>query len=300
MTSDKDLKLDLDKKLPDTCFLSKKNTSNAYDPQSLSKYYLFFSDLFTWKHPRTSGSVLGGVTLLLLLSNTIDIPRLILRTAWIVFASSTVIEITGRSLFKQHSGFISQFAPASFYSISRKSLNNVIDKTFDLINFALYGIQELIFARKIKNTAIAFIVSWISFVLVQFLSFVHTLLLGILLAFTVPSFYIKYQKTIDKYFKSIFVITKKYSCALKKHAGKYTEKTAKKLSSDFIKLSRKINNDMNKFKNGFMKNKTLLNLKVKKAKSTVSLKTPVSNISTTQEILTEGIEKHDTNVPIAT
>ncbi|KTW28954.1 hypothetical protein T552_01584 [Pneumocystis carinii B80] len=300
MTSDKDSGLDLNKETSDTCLLSKKSPCNAYDSQLLSKYYLFFSDLFTWKYPRTSGSVLGGVTLLLLLSNTVDIPRLILRTAWIVFASSTVIEITGRSLFKQHNGFISQFAPTSFYSISRTSLTNVIDKTCDLINFALYGFQELLFARKIRHTATAFIVSWISFVLVQFLSFVHTLLLGVLLAFTVPLFYIKYQKTIDKYFKSVLIITRKYSCVLKKYAGKYTEKTAKKLSSDFIKLGTKINNDMNKFRNGFMKNKTLLNLKVKKAKSTVLPKTPISDISTAQEVLTEGIEKHDTNVPITT
>lgn len=300
MTEDGNLTLNSDKKLSDTSCLPSKHLNSSIDLVSVSRYYLFFSNLFTWKCPRTSGTVLGGSVLLLLLSSTVDISRLILRTAWIVFASSTIIEITGRALFKQHNGFISQFAPSPFYSISKKSLNNIVDKTCDLINFTLYGIQELLFARKIKYTATAFVVSWISFVLMQFLSFVHLLLLSILFAFTIPLFYIKYQQIIDKYFKYVSILSSKYSNILEKRAGEYKEQVAKKLSSDFIKLSTKINNDINKFKNGFMKNKASLNLKTKKTKSTVLSKTHVSKISVTQEILSEGIEKHDTNVPIIT
>ncbi|CCJ28233.1 unnamed protein product [Pneumocystis jirovecii] len=261
-------------------------------------YHLVF-DLFTWKYPRNSGTILGGIVALLLFSSIVNIPHLIFRTAWIVFASSTIIEITGRSVFKQPNGFISQFAP-SFYSISRESLNNITDKLCDLINFILYGIQELLFVKKIKYTAIAFAVSWISFILVQFFSFVHIILLATLLAFTIPSFYIKYQKIIDKNFAYISSLANKYSNVIKDHAGNCTEKAVKELSFNFIKLGTKINGDINKFKIGFMKDKFLLNLKIKKTKQTILSKTSVPDVSNTQEILNEGIEKHDTGVPVTT
>ncbi|KAG4301848.1 hypothetical protein PCANB_002095 [Pneumocystis canis] len=300
MTENSNLTQSLDKKLQNTCNLSKKSIEKAASP--LSKYYLFFFDLFTWKYPRTSGLALGGIIAFLLFSNSINIPHLILRTAWILFASSTIIEITGRYLFKQPNGFISQFAPSSFYSISRESLDNIINKTCDLTNFMLHGFQELLFAKKIKHTAIAFTISWVSFVLMQFFSFVYILLLATLLTFTLPLFYIKYQKTIDKYVAYISIFANKYSDILKKNAKKCIEKMLKGLSFNAIKLVTKMNNDINKFKNGFMKSKSLLNLKVRKIKPTSLLKTPVLDSSATQEALNidDGVEKHDTNVLIAT
>ncbi|KAG5519820.1 hypothetical protein PMAC_000093 [Pneumocystis sp. 'macacae'] len=286
--------------------LPKKQTENSESSISVSKYCLFFYDLFTWKYPRNSGIVLGGIVTLLLFSSILDIPHLILRTAWIVFASSTIIEITGRSIFKQPNGvlytysFYSQFAPSSFYSISRESFNDIVDKICDLINFMLYGIQELLFARKIKYTAIAFIISWISFILVNFFSFVHIVLLATLLSFTIPSFYIKYQKIIDKNFAYISDLANKYSNIMKEHAGNCTETAIKELSVNFIKLGTKINDDINKFKNGFMKSKSLLYLKVKKTKQATLPKTSGTDVSTTQEILNEEIEKRDINVSITT
>ncbi|KAG4306547.1 hypothetical protein PORY_000535 [Pneumocystis oryctolagi] len=283
----------------DSCCLLKRQENKSEPHIQLSKYYLFFFDLFTWKYPRNSGTVLGSIVALLLFSSTVNIPHLFLHTAWIIFASSTIIEVTGRSIFKQPNGFISQFAPSSFYFISRESLNNIVDKICDLINFILYEIQELLFAKKIKHTAIAFSISWISFVLIQFFSFIHILLLATLLIFTIPSFYIKYQETIDKYFTYVFKFTNNYSNIIKKHARECAEKAVKELSSSFMKLGTKINSDIDKFKNGFIKNKSLLNLRLKKTKSTLSAKTSVPEVSTTQEVLNEGIEKYDTNTSIA-
>jgi Reticulon len=89
--------------------------------------------------------------------------------------------------------------PRQYYQVNKYTFESLFNETANLINFLVLEFQRLLFAEKISHTVVAFIVSFISYNLVQFIPLWSLVLVGTILAFGLPPLYLRNQQLIDKH-----------------------------------------------------------------------------------------------------
>ena len=69
----------------------------------------------------------------------------------------------------------------------------------NVANFLVLEFQRLLFAEKTHHTALAFVISFLSYKLVRFIPLWGLALMGTIMAFTIPPLYLRNQELIDRH-----------------------------------------------------------------------------------------------------
>jgi len=108
-----------------------------------------------------------------------------------------LIEYAGRLFYKSSNGFVSNFRPTDYYVISKDIFDPIVSEVVHLVNFAVVEVQRIAFVESFPLTGVAFFASLIGYFLVRFLSLWTLCTLGIVLSYSLPPLYLKFQSEID-------------------------------------------------------------------------------------------------------
>lgn len=176
-----------------------------------------------------------------------NVPKFIFRILWIGLASSFTLEVAGRFMFKGDRGFVSQFAPQDYFTVSREAMNPIFNEVFSLLNFGVTEFQRLLFARNVRHTSIAFVASFVAYNLIKFLPLWALTMIGIVLAFTLPPVYIRHQQTIDAHINQASELGAAHYNNAVDAASKHASVASEKVKLVAIDLGNKAGVDVNKY-----------------------------------------------------
>lgn len=122
-------------------------TSTAATGQPLTSYHSFFYSLLSWEHPRASGIAYLFTVMCTFAFRYLNVVRYSLKISYVLLGITVLAEIAGKFLFAN--GFTSQIRPNKYYTVSRETLNLMINDLHELINFFVIQAQQVIFAENL-------------------------------------------------------------------------------------------------------------------------------------------------------
>ncbi|KAK9236639.1 putative reticulon-like protein RtnA short variant [Lipomyces kononenkoae] len=175
---------------------SSVTSSSSVSPQ-FAKYKACFYDLLIWKNVYLSGGAFAGSLIALYLFKYVNVVKLFFNFAYIALGTAIAVEFAGRTI-KGGPGFVSSFRGSGNYLVISKE---VVDPLFNeftvLVNFLLIEFQQIVFVENFNLTVFAFVVSYFTYILVHYVSLWALTVLGVIVSFSAPPVYLKFQKQID-------------------------------------------------------------------------------------------------------
>lgn len=89
--------------------------------------------------------------------------------------------------------------PRRYYQVNKNTFDVLFNEIANVFNFLVLEFQRLVFAEKTSHTAVACVVSFISYKLVRYIPLWGLALIGTILAFVLPLVYLRNQEVIDKH-----------------------------------------------------------------------------------------------------
>jgi hypothetical protein len=83
--------------------------------------------------------------------------------------------------------------------VSKSRFDAVFEEVANVLNFIALELQRLLFAENATHTAIAFVVSLIAYELLRFIPLWSLAFVSTIMAFSIPSLYLRNQELIDKH-----------------------------------------------------------------------------------------------------
>ncbi|OWB54065.1 hypothetical protein B5S27_g5692 [[Candida] boidinii] len=150
--------------------------------------------LLTWKDPIISGRIFGALIGSLLFIKFFNIFTVFFYTSAVALAVSAIAEYTGK--VATGTGFITRFRPATVECLG-KSVDTYAAHIVTVLKKFETEFQNLIYSANISNTLKAAGYSYILYKLTTWFSIWTLVFTSVLVAFTVPPIYLKYQTEID-------------------------------------------------------------------------------------------------------
>ncbi|KAJ8100091.1 putative reticulon-like protein RtnA short variant [Lipomyces tetrasporus] len=171
-------------------------SSPAVSPQ-FAKYKACFYDLLTWKNLYISGGSFAGALTTLYLFKYVNVIKLFFNFAYLALGTAIAVEFAGRTV-KGGPGFVSSFrGSGSYFVISKDVVDPIFSEFTVLVNFLLVEFQQIVFVENFPLTVFAFVVSYFTYILVHYVSLWSLAVFGVIVAFSAPPVYLKFQKEID-------------------------------------------------------------------------------------------------------
>lgn len=200
-------------------------TSTAATGQPLTSYHSFFYSLLSWEHPRASGIAYLFTVMCTFAFRYLNVVRYSLKISYVLLGITVLAEIAGKFLFAN--GFTSQIRPNKYYTVSRETLNLMINDLHELINFFVIQAQQVIFAENLPVSIAAFISSFISYFLVKFVPLWGLFLLGTSALFLGSLIYKINQESIDYYVSNTVDLINQQTEKLKSLASEQAARATK-------------------------------------------------------------------------
>lgn len=195
--------------------------------------------LLTWKEPVKTGKVFGGLVAALIFLKSVNVLSLFFRLASLVLAVSATAEYGGKLILGQ--GLVTKFRPAKLStSFSSRATGCLETFTKELPALESEG-QELLYSVNIENTLKSAGLFYILYKITSWVSLYSLVFTSVVLAFTLPFVYEKYQDEINAGLKQATdIANEKYqetSKIVSEKAAPYLKQADEKLGpvSDFIK-----------------------------------------------------------------
>jgi len=173
---------------------TRPSTSTATG-QPLTHYHSFFSSLLSWDNPRASGIAYGVTVLSIFALRYLDILRYSFKVTYMALFVTVLAEVTGKALFSH--GFITQFRPKKYYTLSKETLESTIGDVHELINFFVIETQRILFVENVFLSGAAFVASFLSYYLIKLVPVWGLALISTSVLFLSPLIYKTNQELID-------------------------------------------------------------------------------------------------------
>lgn len=207
-------------------------------------------ELLTWKHPRASGLILFTLLGSLIFSQSVNVPKFAFRILWVVLGSATTLEVATQFAFRNKEGFVTKFAPKQYLTLERSQIDPVVDELFSLVNFFLAEAQRLLFVRDPKHTSVAFVLSFVAYNLIKFLSLTALVGVGIVFAFALPPIYLRHRQVIDAQLTRAQELSSQHYQNAKNVASKQAEAAGERARTVAIDLGNKVGVNVQKYIDG--------------------------------------------------
>nr|QJQ28874.1 putative reticulon-like protein RtnA short variant [Lipomyces kononenkoae] len=199
--------------------------SSSVSPQ-FTKYKACFYDLLTWKNLYFSGGAFAGTLVALYLFKYVNVVKLLFNFAYIALGTAIAVEFAGRTI-KGGPGFVSSFrGSGNYFVISKEVVDPLFNEFTVLVNFLLIEFQQIVFVENFNLTVFAFVVSYFTYILVHYVSLWSLTVFGVIVSFSAPPIYIKFQKEIDAQVAVATKIVDEKTGELKVLANEYFGKSA--------------------------------------------------------------------------
>lgn len=199
--------------------------------------------MLTWTHPRASGVILLTSITAIVSLRLLDIPRLVLRGFWIGLLVSIGLESVGRLAL--HQPLISQFQTS--FQIQKSTVDVIAREFQSLANYIVVEAQRLLFAKNIRHSSIAFVVTFTGYQLLKVLPIWILSIIAVLIAFSAPPAYLANQELIDSYLSKATELTSTHFENAKNVASKNVEVYSEKARVAAVDIGAKAGVDVNKF-----------------------------------------------------
>jgi len=263
--------------------------------QYLTHFHNFFYDLFTWKFPRATGITFGVLLSTIVAFHYVNVLRYVFKGMYLLFAASAVAEFAGKPLGMQ--GFVSQIRPRRYATVPRDAIESIFAELHELLNFFVLEFQQLLFAENLFATIVAFVVSFIGYVAVKYISAWTLLLIGSIIAFTAPPLYLQNQEVIDDQIRQMSEIVNEKMTLARSMGEKYANDAASQARVAASNLSTKVNELATGAKQNTLKAKEAVEEKAQglmnKEKEVREEDFPNPPVQSTEEI-----KEQDTSVPV--
>ncbi|ORY77802.1 Reticulon-domain-containing protein [Protomyces lactucae-debilis] len=216
----------------------------------IGRYHSFFYDMLTWKYPRASGLILATLLTTLIVSKSVNLPKLAFRALWVVLASTTSLELAGQFVFRSNEGLVAKFAPKQLITLDRARVDPVFDELFSLTNFFLTEAQRLLFVKNAKHTTVAFVLSFVAYNLIKFLPLSALIGIAILLAFSMPPVYLRHRQVIDAQLAKAQEVSTQHYEQVKSAASKQAGVASDRARSVAIDLGNKVGVNVHQYIGG--------------------------------------------------
>ncbi|KAL6174773.1 hypothetical protein ACLB2K_051419 [Fragaria x ananassa] len=165
------------------------------------------ADIFLWRDKKLSGGILGGATVMWLLFELLEY-HLLTLVAHVLIAAITAFFLWSNGL-----GFINKSPPKiPEIQIPEKTLLQIVSAITFEINRALVVIRDIASGKDLKQFLSVIAGLWIVSILGKSCNFLTLVYIAIVLLFSVPVFYEKYDHKIDPLAeKAMFEIKKQYA-----------------------------------------------------------------------------------------
>lgn len=175
--------------------LHQSNNQELRSDQPLTHFHSFFYDLVTWKYPRATLLIFGGLMSTILAFRFVNVMRYVFKAAYILFGAVATLEAAGKPL--GYRGLISGMRPRRYHTIPRENVESIFEELHDFLNFVVVEFQRIVYVENIFTTGCAFAASFVGYFLIKYLPFWSLALLTTMIAFTGPYFYLNNQEAID-------------------------------------------------------------------------------------------------------
>jgi hypothetical protein len=173
---------------------TRPSTSTATG-QPLTLYHSFFSNLLSWENPRASGIAYAVTVLSIFAFRYLDILRYSFKVTYMALFVTVLAEISGKALFSH--GFVTQFRPKKYYTLSKETLESTIGDVHELINFFIIESQRILFVENVLLSSAAFVSAFLSYYLIKLLPLWGLALTSTSVLFLGPLVYKTNQELID-------------------------------------------------------------------------------------------------------
>lgn len=128
--------------------------------------------------------------------------------------------------------------PRQYFQVNKNTFDVLFNEIANVFNFLVLEFQRLVFAETISHTAVACVVSFMSYKLIRFIPLWGLALIGTILAFSLPPIYLRNQEIIDKQIAHAQSIASEQAAMVRdtanQHIGVATER-AKAVTSEWGK-----------------------------------------------------------------
>lgn len=163
--------------------------------------------LLTWQDPVRTSIAFGECVGVLMLVQNGGILRFFLYVGYLALGVTALVEFATKFVTGGQSGLVSYFKPSKFLNINKEHLQSHADTIVAVVYEALYWARRVLDARDLKLTLMTFAGLFVVYGMTATVPFASMLTVFVVGAFTLPAFYLKFQKELDHahgYFSNIF------------------------------------------------------------------------------------------------
>lgn len=158
-----------------------------------------FPPILTWQNPVKSGTLVAELLGALLLLRYGNLLRFGLRATYWAVAVSGSAEYASRLFSGNRHGVVSSYKPSRFININQVTVEKYTNKAAKAAVDTIHDVKRLFDAEDLALSLTVFIGAFFAYLLTGVLSVSTLLIVSVVLAFTVPPVYLKFQKEIDHF-----------------------------------------------------------------------------------------------------
>ncbi|CDK26940.1 unnamed protein product [Kuraishia capsulata CBS 1993] len=183
------------------------------------------TSLLTWSDPAKSAKVFGGIVLTLLTLKYINILNIVFRLGFFVLITSALAEYAGKLALGE--GLVTRFKP-QYTAYASKYGDKIAEHTVSFLKSFEQSAQETVYSKDIEATLKTAGGLYILYLLTSWFSLWTLLFTSVVLAFSVPGVYLKYQTEIDAKVAELSKTAKSKAVELQKTASEKSGPLLKK------------------------------------------------------------------------